>query len=163
MSAALQEPDPPVSVILIRENAEQLTGSGCCGKLEGDSCFGRQEDVFALARRNQQQLGLLYRTLREFFPPLDGRPQVAVVSVDPRNQLYLVPKLLRDVWRYRPGAWAALETGLQLFSLPAVVVNGRVISRRGVPLDPDSLCHHVARLLRQASSAVRQGPPVAGR
>jgi hypothetical protein len=44
-----------------------------------------------------------------------------------------------------------LCTALQIFSLPAVVVNGRVLSRRGQPLAPDALCHEVGRLLEQTA------------
>ena len=73
--------------------------------------------------------------------------QVALVTVDPRNQLYLAPKLAWDVLRYRPGWRAGLKTALQLFSLPAVVVNGRIISRRNEPLDPDTFCHAIRQAL----------------
>ena len=58
-----------------------------------------------------------------------------------------VAKLVGDVLRYRPGLGAGLKTALQLFSVPAVVVNGRVISRRDRPADPDTLCHAIRGLL----------------
>ena len=138
----------PVSVVLIREYAEQLTGSGCCGKLADDTMILGREDPYAYLRRQQQDLGVLHRAIREFFPPAGGQVQVAVVTVDPRNQLYLIAKLCGDVWRYRPGWRSGLRVALQMFSLPAVVVNGRVISRRNRPLDPDSLCHEIHQLLR---------------
>jgi hypothetical protein len=41
---------------------------------------------------------------------------------------------------------------LQLFSIPAVIVNGRVLSRRGEPLDPDALCHVLSTLLAREPS-----------
>ena len=140
----------PVSVVLIRENAEQVTGSGCCGKLEGDNTLLGGHDMFVQSRQHQRDVGVLHRAIREFFPPVDGREQVSVITVDPRNQLYLMPKLWRDVWRYRPGLKAGLQAMLQLFSLPAVVVNGRVISRRNRPLDPDMLCHIISEHIRTA-------------
>ncbi len=143
---------PAVSVILIRENAEQLTGSGCCGKLEGDNATlggtaPGSHPLFAHARRHQQDLGVLHRAIREFFPPAAGQPGVSVVVVDPRNQLYLTPKLWSDVWTYRPGWGAGLRTAFQLFSLPAVIINGHIVSRRDGPPDPDSVCHRIHRLL----------------
>jgi len=138
---------PPVSVILIRENAEQLTGGGCCGTLDDDDPTVRGRGVFQHTRRQQEELGLLHRAIRKFFPTEGEAAQVAVVTVDPRNQLYLIAKLLGDVLRYRPGLLAGLRTSLQMFSLPAVVLNGRVISRRGRPLDPDALCHQIGELL----------------
>jgi hypothetical protein len=144
---------PPVSVILIRENAEQLTGSGCCGKLEGDNALWGGGEVFAEARRNQLDLGVLHRAIREFFPPCDGQSQVGVVTVDPRNQFYLVPKLWSDVWRYRPGWRTGLFTLLQMFSLPAVIVNGRVLRGRDAVVDPDTLCHVIREYLDRSSPA----------
>lgn len=138
----------PVSVILIREHAEQLTGSGCCGKLQGDQVAkGRGSALFRHTRADQESIGVLHRAIREFFPPRGGRESVTVTTIDPRNQLSLVPKLTADVLRYRPPWNDALRTTFQLFSLPAVIVNGRVLSRRGQPLDPDALCDEISRLL----------------
>ncbi len=137
----------PVSLLLIRENAEQLTGSGCCGKLDDDDPTLRGRDLFAEVKKHQRDLGLLHRAIREFFPPVEGREQVVVEIVDPRNQLYLAPKLFRDVVRYRPGWRAGLRTVLQAFSLPAVVLNGRVLSQRDRTLDPDTLCHAIGEVL----------------
>jgi hypothetical protein len=142
----------PVSVLLIRENAEQLTGSGCCGKLDDDDPALRGKDLFRETEPHRRDLGLLHRAIREFFPPLEGRERVAVEIVDPRNQLYLAPKLLRDVLRYRPGWRAGLRTVFQAFSLPAVVLNGRVLSRGDRPLDPDTLCHAIGKLLEEGES-----------
>ena len=147
MQSSISNPPRPVSVILIRDNAEQVTGGGCCGALDDDDPSVRGRDLFAEARRHQHDMGLLHRAIRKFFPPRDGHEQVLSIVVDPRNQLYLMAKLLGDVLRYRPGWRAGLRTVFHMFSLPAVVVNGRVISRRGQTLDPDTLCHEIARLL----------------
>jgi hypothetical protein len=148
---------PAVSLILIRENAEQLTGSGCCGKLDDDDPSVRGRNLFREVREHQRDLGLLHRAVRRFYPAEEGRERVAVVTVDPRNQLYLIPKLVADVARYRPGWSAGLRTALQVFSLPAVILNGRVISRRGQPLDPDTLCHKIGELLREHSGRTERG------
>ena len=138
---------PDVSVILICESAEQLTGSGCCGKLDGDDPAVRDRGLFEETDRDRRDLGVLHRAIRRFFPDEDGREQVSVVTVDPRNQLYLASKLVRDVFRYRPGWREGFFAVLQLFSVPAVVVNGRVISRGGRPPDPDAVCHEIRQHL----------------
>jgi hypothetical protein len=140
-----------VSVILIRENAEQLTGGGCCGALQDDDPAVGAKDLFREAKQHQRELGILHRAIREFFPPDNGHQGVAVVTVDPRNQLYLIPKLLGDVLRYRPGWGPGLRTALQLFSLPTVVINGRVLSQRSQTLDPDTVCHAISELLGRAA------------
>jgi hypothetical protein len=136
-----------VSVILIRENAEQLTGGGCCTALQSDGPMPQTDALFADARASRQHMGLLHRTIREFFPAEKGVP-VEVLTVDPRNQLYLLLRLWWDVARYRPPLGQALRTAVQWFSLPAVIINGRVISRQGKPVDPDSVCHAIEMQLR---------------
>jgi len=141
-----------ISVLLIREHAEQLTGSGCCGKLEGDSSLTGGEAVFGHSRRQARDLGVLHRALRRFFPADERGERVSIVIVDPRNQLYLAAKLWRDVLRHRPPWREALRSLFQTFSVPAVVVNGRVVStRQGLP-DPDALCHLVAQSLAGSSA-----------
>ncbi len=137
---------PTVSVVLIRGIGQQISGGGCCGlwHLEPAS---RSRNPSCRAKEQQRELGALHRAIRGAYPPAGGREQVALVTVDPRNLLYLVPKLLGDVVRYRPGWRAGLRTALQMFSLPAVVLNGRIISRHGRPLDADTLCRMVSELL----------------
>jgi len=142
-----------VSVLLIRENAEQLTGGGCCGTLDADDPMLGGRDPFHHARQDRRDLGLLHRAIRKLYPPDGDRGQVAVQIVDPRNQLYLIAKLAADVIRYRPGLGAGLYTICQMFSLPAVVVNGRVISRRGETLDPDAVCHAIGQALQDRRPA----------
>lgn len=140
----------PVSVILVRENAEQLTGSGCCGKLEGDNACLGGERIFAQSDQEKARMGVLYRAVREAFP--DGR--VELVQVDPRNQLYLTAKLVRDAVRYRPGVLAAIKLAFQAFAMPAVVLNGRVLSRRGTLPSPDDLLGEIEASLTSARSVV---------
>lgn len=144
---------PLVSVILIRENAEQLTGGGCCGTLDDSDPSVRSGDLFRHVRQQQEQLGVLHRAIRRFFDDDLTPGRIAVVTVDPRNQLYLAPKLLWDVVRYRPGWKAGLKTAVQWFALPAVVVNGRVLGNRQKPVDPDTLCHQINRILSESAAA----------
>ena len=80
----------------------------------------------------------------DFVPSL--HVALSIVCVDPRNQLYLLPKLWRDVLCYRPGWKASCQTALQAFALPAVIVNGQTRSRKG-EIDPDELCHLIGGLL----------------
>lgn len=138
---------PQVSIILIRESAEQMTGSGCCGRLEGDSSLTGGAAAYRNVRREQEAFGVLHRAVAQFYADEIRSGVVTIRTVDPRNQPYLFPKLCKDVWRHRPGWGRGLCTLLQLYALPAVIVNGRVISRRGRPLDPDALCHEVGRIL----------------
>ena len=54
-------------------------------------------------------------------------------AVDPRNHLYLIPKLLADVIRYRPPLLDALRTLFMVFAVPAVIANGRVAYSGRIP------------------------------
>jgi hypothetical protein len=139
-----------VSVILIREASEQLTGSGCCGKLEGDSAAA--SGAFAQVRTHQQSMGVLHRTVRGVFAQAQAQGRLEIVTVDPRNQLYLAAKLARDVWKYRPGWRTGLRVLSQAFRLPAVVVNGEVLDG-GPAADPDALCHAISERLGAANGS----------
>ena len=55
------------SVILIREWEEQLSGSGCCGRVEGDFLTRQGEPVFRERRACMEAMAPLSRTLRERF------------------------------------------------------------------------------------------------
>lgn len=139
----------PVSVVLIREWPEQLTGSGCCGKVTGDGSVTGSTRAFASSCAVQERFGLLHRAVRQLYPESDA----AVVTVDPRNQLYLIGKLGFDVLRTRPGWRQGLRTLCQWFPIPAVVVDGSVLPG-GADVTPDALCHAIALRLGDADLTI---------
>jgi hypothetical protein len=111
------------SVILIREWEAQTSGSGCCGRLEGDflTC-GESQPVAAERRAVMERMGPLYQALRRRFG------EVADIEVvDPRN-VTLLFLLIRDFWTFRVGVGSALRT-LARIPIQAVVVNGRIVAR----------------------------------
>ena len=111
------------SVIFIREWEQQMSSSGCCGRLEGDFLTRGGEPVFPERRAVMESLGPLYCDVRRRY---GARAEVQVI--DPRNFVGLLALLVRDFWAYRVGARDVLRT---LTRLPThgVVVNGRVFSR----------------------------------
>jgi len=114
-------------VLLVVEQAQQLTGSGCCGKLEGDRAFHRGEPVFAELRRDQEAAGPLFRLFRDLGP--EWRVQI----VDPRNLIGLWPVLWRQVRSHRPTPLQAARTLLAVFSPPALLLDGRVLASGRLP------------------------------
>jgi hypothetical protein len=114
-------------VLIVVEQAQQLTGSGCCGKLEGDRAFYRGEPVFAATRREQEAAGPLFRLFAELGPAW------RVELVDPRNLLSLWPLLLRHLRRHRPPLRQAMRTLLLGFSAPALLLDGRVLTTGSLP------------------------------
>lgn len=93
------------SVILVREWEQQLSGSGCCGRLEGDWLDGSGARLFAERREIMERMGPVYREIKRHYGTT-----VEVLVIDPRNQISLIPRLLRDFWRYRVGFREALKT-----------------------------------------------------
>ncbi|GIW78985.1 MAG: hypothetical protein KatS3mg105_0792 [Gemmatales bacterium] len=140
-----------VSIILIGERAEQITGN-CC-RLGGDVATLPDNQAFAEIKDRQQQMGVLYRVVRRCFADAIATRQVTLVQVDPRNQLYLIAKLVRDVWRFRPGFRMGMRALFQCFSLPAVIVNGRLVSQADEIMTPDRLCHAIADILSKKVEA----------
>lgn len=119
--------DPRPSVILVREWEQQMSSSGCCGRLEGDVLLWRGERCFPERRAHMESAGGLYRAIQERFGDT-----VQVHVVDPRNLPGLLPMLLRDFWRHRVPARTALRT-LSAMTVTTVVVNGRLFSSGGWP------------------------------
>ena len=129
------------SVILIREWEAQLSGSGCCGRLEGDFLAREGEPVFRERRACMEAMAPLSRTLRERFGDA-----IELQVVDPRNPVLLF-LLLRDFWAFRVGLVEALKT-IGGLPIQAVVLNGQLLSRGEWP-DP----LEVVEILEEAISA----------
>ncbi len=120
------------SVVFIREVEQQMSSSGCCGRLSGE--FRNEsggEPVFAERREMMEKMGPLYRTLRDRFGE-----SVAVQVVDPRNLPSLLYILARDFWNYDVGFRDATRT---LFRLPVcgLLLNGRLIGRGEWPSEDE--------------------------
>lgn len=134
------------SILLITERPEQITGGGCCGRLEGDlHLLGCHEELFPIARERQNAFAIVQEHIRSLADKHGW--EVEIVPVDPRNQLYLWCRLIRDVLRFRPGFVAGLRAVCLWFGLPAIVVNGKVVAERTV--DPACLCSAVENALRR--------------
>jgi hypothetical protein len=129
------------SVILIREWEEQVSGSRCCGRVDGDFLAHQGEPVFRERRACMEAMAPLARTLRERFGDA-----IELQVVDPRNT-FLIFLLLRDFWAFRVGFFEALKTTARIPIL-AVVVNGRLVARREWP-DPTE----VVQILEEAISS----------
>lgn len=130
-------------VILIRESPETLTCSSCAGNLEGIDAFGsRQVPDYAPIRGLASRVGELYLALRREFGD-----RVRIEIVDPRNEVYLIPALIRDYCRYRPPFGTFLRTLFLGISPLSVIVNGRALHIGEMP-SPEVLVEEVGRLLR---------------
>ena len=109
------------SIILIRETDAQLTGSGCCGKLEGDNAKFSNSFVFAETRQIKEAIGDVMQTLNKRFSD-----SIQICVVDPRNFLYLYPKILKDVLVFRPSLKSTLKAIFMMITVPSIVINGEI-------------------------------------
>jgi hypothetical protein len=110
------------SVLLVRPWDEQMSGSGCCGRLGGLSTeLGRAED-FAPQRCDMESMGHVYRALRQTLPA-----DAELTVVDPRNAVWLVPRLLRDSWRRGLRGRLLLREVHRGTATTAVVVDGLTV------------------------------------
>ncbi|MBM4185114.1 MAG: hypothetical protein FJ207_13010 [Gemmatimonadetes bacterium] len=115
------------SVIFVREMEQQLTGSGCCGRLEGDFLGCAGERVFPERRAGMEAMGPLYRALHARYGDT-----IDLEVIDPRNAIALGLLLLRDFRRFRVGFGEAWRT-LTRLPVQALVLDGRLVARGAWP------------------------------
>lgn len=148
-ACAAPEARPKPSVIFVREWEQQMSGSGCCGRLGGDALVANGERIFADRRAIMEALGPLYAGIRREFGDT-----VEVLVVDPRNQISMLVRVVRDLWRFRVGLLEAIRT-LGRISIPTVIVNGRIFARGAWPEVAPTVRH-----LRGLTSGGRRGDAV---
>ena len=51
---------------------------------------------------------------------------VEIAVVDPRNFLYLYPKILKDVLVFRPSLRSTLKAIFMMITVPSIVINGEI-------------------------------------
>ena len=127
------------SVIFVREWDQQLSSSGCCGRVEGDflGTGTVRERVFSERRECMQDVGVLYRALRDEFGE-----DVEIRVLDPRNLVSLVPILWGEGRRHGVPVPERLATVLRV-SVNMLIVNGRIVARGGWP-GPSELLDRVS-------------------
>jgi hypothetical protein len=115
-------------LILVREIDQQMSGSGCCGRMEGDlALWGEGGCVFPERRERMTRVGEIYRSVRETFGD-----RVRITVVDPRNLISFIPLVLRDAFRYRVPILTALKAATST-SLSTGVFDGQVLYRGRIP------------------------------
>ncbi len=128
-------------VVLVREWDEQMSGSGCCGRLGGEGTDLGEAATYADTRLGMEQMGIVYRALRAAF----DEEQLAIEVVDPRNMVYLLPALIADARRRGLRGrqiWHLLRRGVRQH---AVIVDGLLVHPGGVPPDAEYVVAAVRR------------------
>jgi len=108
------------SVIIVRESDELV--ASCCVPFDGEFI---QEvgkiDLFLTTSEVIKSTGELYKKLETEY----GKT-INMDVVDPRNPMYLFPRLIKDIMKYKVSPWQAFKTIFALKS-PAVVCNGKLV------------------------------------
>jgi hypothetical protein len=130
---------PRPSILLVREWEQQMSSSGCCGRLQGDLLLQGGDHIFVRRREIMEEMGPLYRSIRA-----ELGDQVELRVVDPRNFPALLVILLRDARRHGLG-WRGMIRTLSGLTVQTVVVNGRIFARGSWP-DPETFCREVKLL-----------------
>ena len=109
------------SLIFIRENEGQLTGSDCCGKMEGDWRVENGQPIFEEQRKVISTIAPLFLAIKDRF-----KDKIEISIVDPRNQLFLFPKIFRDFLCYKRFSFAVFRSLFMMYRLPAIIINGEL-------------------------------------
>ena len=115
-------------LILVRECDQQMSGSGCCGRLEGDlTQWNGSGSVFPERRERMSHVGTIHREVRKTFGD-----RLEITIVDPRNQISLVLLIIRDAFRYRVAPREVLRALLSS-SLSTGILDGQLLYRSRIP------------------------------
>ena len=120
---------PRQHLLLIREMPGQAGANDCCGNLASDPAMLASAEELSPWMDATKQIGGLYNAVRERF----DSDQVDITMIDPRAQIVMWFKLIQHVWLFRPPAGGAFRLLMQRFSIPAVIVNGRIVSSVHLP------------------------------
>ena len=129
-------------LILVREVDQQMSGSGCCGRMEGDLVLWSDEGcVFPERRERMNRVGEIYRAVREEFGDL-----VTITMVDPRNLVSFMPLVVRDGVRYGVPILTVLKA-MTSTSTSTAVFDGQLLYHGRIP-SPEEVVELIAGRLR---------------
>lgn len=136
-------------LILVREIDQQMSGSGCCGRLEGDLVYWSDEGcVFNDRREKMNRVGAIYRAVRENF-----QDRIEITIVDPRNFVSFLPLVARDAMRFGV-PWLDAARAMFSTSLSTAVFDGQLLYRGEIPTPGQ-----VVDLVRSCLQIDRVGAP----
>jgi hypothetical protein len=124
------------SIIFILESEGQLTGSDCCGKLEGDWRLEQGQSIFNQQRKVITDVAPLFLVIREKY-----QDKFDISQVDPRNQLFLFPKIVSLILHFKHFSLASLRGLFMIYRLPAIIINGEVKYSGQLPTEAELIAH----------------------
>jgi hypothetical protein len=108
-------------IFLIHEQPAQVTGSDCCGKIEGKYTDFKPEPLFKKTRKSLERSEMILNKIRNEIG------SVEIHRIDSRNILGIWTML----WKYRQKLhipfWGKIKFFLLLFRVPCLIINGEYI------------------------------------
>ena len=128
-------------LILVREVDQQMSSSGCCGRLSGDAVlWDRGGCVFPERRAQMERFGEIYRAVRHRFGDT-----VAITMLDPRNFVTYTPLVIRDGIRNKLPLSAIFRAVVRR-SLTMGILDGEILFSDRIPSPDEALGLIEARL-----------------
>lgn len=125
-------------ILLVREWDSQTAASGCCGRLGSTHSELGEAASYAHNRREMERMGEVYRALKEEL--FDEEVEISVV--DPRNQVWLIPNVLKDARKSGMGLSDAIAQLRRGVSYNSVILDGKTLFHGYVP-PPEEAVHAV--------------------
>jgi hypothetical protein len=87
----------------------------------------KKEPSYRGIREAAGECGRLHRELRERY----GEEEVEIIQIEPKDYIYVLPRVMRDIIKRRESLISGLKTLLLWHPVPAVIVNGKVVGGNG--------------------------------
>ncbi len=89
----------------------------------------KREPSYGEIREAAGECGRLYREIRERY----GEDQVEIIQIEPKDYIYVVPRVIKDILKSRGPFVTSLKTLLLWHPVPAVIVNGKLVGNGKLP------------------------------
>ena len=108
---------------------ESDSGGGCICCSGGMGEHAKKEPSYHEIRESAGECGRLHREIRERY----GEDEVEIIQIEPKDYIYVVPRLIKDILKRRGPFISSLRTLLLWYPVPAVIVNGKMVGSGSVP------------------------------
>lgn len=108
---------------------ESDSGGGCICCSGGMGEHAKKEPSYHDIRESAGECGRLHREIRERY----GEEEVEIIQIEPKDYIYVVPRLIKDILKRRGPFISSLRTLLLWYPVPAVIVNGKIVGKGTVP------------------------------
>jgi hypothetical protein len=89
----------------------------------------KHEPSYHEIRESAVECGRLHREIRERY----GEDEVEIIQIEPKDYIYVIPRVLREIFKHGQPFVPALRTLFLWYPVPAVIVNGKTVSPGKVP------------------------------